>query len=110
MMELEGEREASLDLFVKASLTRTDYERWSWEGCTKMSSVWLHSPPDQFGYIEDLLFGVMFATYLGQPCPAIAPVVGRFFGNNGARVDAYGANLPATALPGRGWSALHAIR
>ena len=106
-MELEGEREASLDLHIKEMLARTDYKRWSWEGWTKLSSVWLHSPPDSFGYIEDPLFGVMFTTYLGQPCPAIAPVVGRFFGHNGTRVNAYGANLAATSLPGRGWSVLH---
>ena len=64
-VELEREREANLDLHIKALLARTDYERWSWEGCTSMSSMWLHLPLDQFRYIKDPLFGVMFATYLG---------------------------------------------
>ena len=64
-VELEREREANLDFHIKASLARTNYERWSWEGCTSMSSMWLHLPPNQFEYTEDPLFGVIFATYLG---------------------------------------------
>ena len=46
-VELEREREANLDLHIKALLAKIDYERWSLEGCTSMSSMWIHSPPDQ---------------------------------------------------------------
>ena len=72
-----------------------------------MSAVFLHSPPDQFGYIEDPVFQVAVATYLGQPCPLMQPLVGRFFGKKGKRLDKYGANLAAASLPGQGHSALH---
>ena len=106
-VEMEREREANLNLHIKLSLARADYQHWSREGCTSMSSMWLHSPPDQFGFIEDPLFCVIFATYLGQPCPAITPVVGKILGSSGTRVDAYGANLSAALLPGKGHQGLH---
>ena len=48
-----------------------------------------------------------FARYLGQACPIIAPMVGRYFGRNGKRLDKYGMNLSADTLPGRGHRALH---
>ena len=72
-----------------------------------MSGTWLHSPPDHFGFIEDLIFMVIIATFLGQPCPAVAPVVGRFFGKNGTRVDRYGADLASASLPGQSHRVLH---
>ena len=72
-----------------------------------MSSTWLHSPPNHFRYIEDPVFQVIIATFLGQPCPEILPVVGRFFGKNGAQVDTYGANLAVASLPGQGHRVLH---
>ena len=37
----------------------------------------------------------------------MAPVVGRYFGNNGQQLDEYGANLAAANLPGRGHRATH---
>ena len=72
-----------------------------------MSAVWLHSSPDHFGYIEDPALQVVMATYLGQPCPAITRVVGRFFGSKRARVDQYRANLTEAALLGQRHSVLH---
>ena len=47
-----------------------------------MSAAFLTSPPDAIGYLGDNVFQVSTATYLGQSCPIIAPVVGRFFGRN----------------------------
>ena len=72
-----------------------------------MSETWLHSPPDQFGSTEDPIFMVIFDAFLGQPSPAVAPVVGRYFRKKGTRVDPYGANLSAASLPGKGHRALH---
>ena len=72
-----------------------------------MSAVFLHSAPDELGYIKDPIFQVSVATYLGQPCPLMQPVVGRFFGKKGDQLDKYGANLAAASLPGQEHSALH---
>ena len=69
--------------------------------------MFLNSPPDRIGYLGDNVFQVVLTTYLGQPCPVMAPIVGRFFGKKGERVDEYGANLAAAALPGQGHSTLH---
>ena len=46
-------------------------------------------------------------TYLGLPCPVMAPLVGRFFGKNGNVLDEFGANLAAATLPGGGHRHLH---
>ena len=72
-----------------------------------MSGTWLHLPPDQFGFTEDPIFIVIFAALLGQPFPAAAPVVGRYFRERGTRVDPYGANLSAVSLTGKGHCAFH---
>ena len=106
-IELEGSRSRSLGNWIADRLDRKSYERWSWEAWRKSSAVFLHSPPDQFGYIEDQIFPVAVAQYLGQPCPMMAPVVGRFFGKDGQVLDEYGANLAAASLPGQGHRALH---
>ena len=71
-----------------------------------MSTVFIHSPPDQYGFIEDPIFQVASATYLSQPCPHMQPIVGRYFGKKGQQLD-NGANLAAASLPGQGHSALH---
>ena len=44
---------------------------------------------------------VAFATYLGQPCSIMVPVVGRYFRKNGTELDKYGANLASACLPGQ---------
>jgi hypothetical protein len=106
-MELEKARAASLGVRITTALDNDQYERWSWEACSKMSSQPLLSPPDQFGYMEDPVFQVMIVTYLGQPCPIMAPLVGRYFGKNGAQLDRFGANLASSPLPGRGHRLLH---
>jgi hypothetical protein len=62
---------------------------------------------NQFGFIEDPIFQVATATYLGQPCPIMQPLAGRYFGKKGQQLDKYGANLAAASLPGQGHSALH---
>ena len=72
-----------------------------------MSAVFLQSLPDRIGYMGDNTFQVAMTTYLGQPCPIIAPLVGRYFGKKGTKVNKYEANLAATALPGQGHNVLH---
>ncbi len=77
------------------------------EAWTKMSATFLLSPPDQLGYMEDEVFQVGIATYLGQPCPLMAPVTGCYFGKCGKELNQYGANLAASSLPGHGHCSLH---
>ena len=105
--ELEKARSDKLSKSIAESLNKDNYERWSHTACDRTSSVFLHSPPDQYGYMEDEVFQVALATYLGQPCPIMAPLVGRYFGKKGKQLDKYGANLAAAPLPGQGHSALH---
>ena len=102
-MELESARSKRLGKRIEEELERTDYERWAWEGWAKMSTEFLLSPPDSLGYMEDPIVQVAFTTYLGQPCPLIAPVAGRYFGKTGTVLDQYGANLASAALPGQGF-------
>ena len=106
-IELETQRSLHLGTTVESSLDKSEYEKWSWDGCGKLSAAFLQSPPDQIGYMGDNIFQVAMATYLGQPCPIMAPVVGRYFGKSGAQVDKYGANLAVASLSGQGHSALH---
>jgi hypothetical protein len=66
------------------------------------------SPPDQLGYMEDEVFQVGIATYLGQPCPLMALVTGHYFGKCGNKqLDWYGANLAAASLHGHRHCSLH---
>ena len=37
----------------------------------------------------------------------MGPLVGRYFGKSGQRVDRYGMNLVAAPLPGQGWRTIH---
>ena len=83
LMELEKCRGRQLSLDFKTTLDKEDYERWSFDGWNKMSTVLLLSPPDQCGFFEDTTFQIAFATYLGLSCPIMAPVVGRYFGKKG---------------------------
>ena len=62
---------------------------------TKSSGVFLLSPPDHFGYMEDTIFQVALATYLGQPFPMIAPLVRQYFRKRDQVLDKDGANLAA---------------
>ena len=105
--ELEKARSHSLGERIIGELERDHFERWSWEAWGRTSAVFLHSPPDHFGFMEDPVFQHGFANYLGQPCPLVAPLVGMYFGSAGKQIDEYGANLAAAALPGMGWKALH---
>ena len=57
--------------------------------------------------MEDTIFQAAFATYLGQPCLVIAPLVGRYFRKRGQVLDKYGANLTMAALQGQGNIILH---
>ena len=45
---------------------------------------------------------VTIATYVGQSCPLMASITGRFFGKKEQVLDKYGANLVAATLPGGG--------
>jgi hypothetical protein len=76
------------------------YEHWAWEVWAKMSATFLLSPLDQLGYVEDEVFQVDIATYLGQPCPLMAPVMGCYFGKRGKQLNWSCVNLAAASLPG----------
>ena len=86
-MELEQARSNHVGIQITNTLGRQEYERWSWEAWTKMSPTFLLSPPDHFGFLADPHFQIAIANYLGQPCPMMAPVVGRFFGKKGVALD-----------------------
>ena len=59
--------------------------------CTPMISKFLHVSPDPFGFLDDTIFQVGgITTYLGMTCPVMAPVVGRFFGKNGDKLEKNG--------------------
>ncbi|KAL9183104.1 hypothetical protein ACHAXT_004891 [Thalassiosira profunda] len=92
---------------IAAERNRRHFERWSWDGWSKLGSQFIISPPDHFGFIGNRLFPAVFTSYLGQPCPLVAPIVGRYFGLDGTEVDRWGANLAAASLPGYGWRRLH---
>ena len=106
-IELESSRLKDLGTRISGMLRRKHYERWAWEASNKMSATFLHSPPDALGYIGDPEFQVVMTTYLGQPCPIMAPFVGRYFGKRATALDRYGANLSAASLPGQGSRVLH---
>jgi hypothetical protein len=72
-----------------------------------MSATFLLSPPDQLGHMEDEFFQVGIATYLGQPCPLMALVTGRYFEKRCEQLNLYDANLAAASLPGHGHCSLH---
>ncbi|EJK51883.1 hypothetical protein THAOC_28906, partial [Thalassiosira oceanica] len=105
--ELERSRAIALDETITSTLPRKSYERWAWEGWGQTSAMFLQSPPDELGHLGDNEFPVAFATYLGQACPAVAPLVGRYFGKKGTVLDEFGANLAAASLPGQGHRRLH---
>ena len=60
--ELEKARADDLGVRLTDQLERGDFERWEWEASNRTSAVFLHSPPDQFGFMEDLTFQHGFAT------------------------------------------------
>ena len=60
---------------MESDLNRGDYERWAWAAWTPMSIEFLHAPPDPFEFLEDTIFQVGLITYLGMPCPVMAPMV-----------------------------------
>ena len=96
-----------LGITITSTHPREHYERSSWDSWQKMSAIPLHSPPDHIGYQDNNLFRMTITWYLGQKCPIIAPLAGRFFGKNGTQLDDYGTNLASAPLPGRGHTALH---
>ena len=104
--EIETERGEKLTKQVLQTLSRSDYEQQAYLNCSKMSLVFLHFPPDHIGYMENKPFCMGFERCLGQACPIIAPMVGRYFGRNRKRLDTYEINLSADTLPGRGHRSL----
>ena len=99
-IELEKQRLMRMDILVKSSLRRDDYEKSTWGGYSATSAAFLQALPDRIGYTGDNMFQVAMTTYLVQPCPIIAPLVVRYSGKKGANVDKYRANLTATVLLG----------
>ena len=74
--------------------------------------MFLLSPPDCLDYVKRPLFQVAVATYLGQPCPLMAPLVRKFFGKSGSQLDKYGANLaaaPSLGTSGASCTALSSV-
>ena len=66
--ELEKTRVDDLGVrLLTDQMEREDLERWAWEAWNRTSAVFLHSPPDQFGFMEDPTFQHGFVSYLGQP-------------------------------------------
>ena len=65
------------------------------------------SPPDSIGFIKDCEFRTIIATYLGQPDPNLASLVGRYLGNKGKPLDDHGANLASECLSGGGFRRIH---
>ena len=104
----EPEKATSLKLRKRliGELKREHFESWAWEAWSKTSAMFLHLPPNLFGFMEDPVFQHGFANYLGQPRPLVAPLVGIYFGSDGTQIDEYGANLVSVALSGIGWKAL----
>ena len=105
--ELEGARSKVLGVSMETNLDRGDYELWAWMEWTPMSAEFLHAPPHAFRFMEDTIFQVGLLAYLGMPCPVMVPMIGRFFGKNGEKLDKFGANLGATSLPGQGHWVVH---
>ena len=105
--ELEGSRSKALGVKMEENLDRGDYELWSWTAWMPMSAEFLHIPPDAFGFLEDTIFQVGIEAYVGVACPVVAPMVGRFFGKKGEKLDKFGANLGAISLPGQGHRVVH---
>jgi hypothetical protein len=99
-LEMETQWSRCLGERITAILNHGKYEFWAWEAWTKMSATFLLSPPDQLGQMEDEVFQVGIATYLGQPCPLMAPATGCYFGKRSEQLDWYGANFAAASLPG----------
>ena len=56
--ELEKQRSSRLGKEIQRKLGRGEYERWAWEGGTRMSSTFLSSPPDAIGHLGDNQFQV----------------------------------------------------
>ena len=72
---------------ISDTLGRNDYEKWSYDASDKNSVMFLHSPPDQYELLEDPVFMYAISAYLGQPCPLVSPLVGRYFGRQGTVLD-----------------------
>jgi hypothetical protein len=106
-MEIESAISTYLGKHIINTLTRKDYERWSWEGWTNIGASFVTSPPDGIGFIKDCEFRSIVATYLGQPDPNLASLVGRYFGKKGKQLDDHGANLASESLPGGGFRRIH---
>ena len=106
-MEIESARSTYLGKKIINNLDNDDYERWAWEGWNKIGASFATSPPDGIGMIKDTEWRSIIATYLGQPDPNFASLVGRFFGKKGKQLDPFGANLASESLPGGGFRRIH---
>lgn len=68
-MEIESARSIRLGKKVTDNLGRKDYEKWSWEGWSKIGASLLTSPLDGIGFIRDNEWRTIVVTYLGQADP-----------------------------------------
>ena len=70
--------------------------------------AWLHSPPDQFGFVDYRLFREIFMTFLGMPSTVMILYLGKIFGiKGGQHLDEHGTNSTLELLPGKGLHLLH---
>lgn len=105
--DLEKARMDELGAHISGTLGRNAYKKWSWGVSNKSSALFLHSPPDEYELMEDPVFMHVITVYLGQPCPLVSPLAGRYFGRHGTIINEYGANISSAPLPGQRWRTIH---
>ena len=105
-MELESFRAKKAAGEAK-KMDKNDPTRWAFEGQKQGRAEWLYGPIDDIGYIPNDLYPSIWAQHLGVPDPAFAGFEDFYYGTKGEKVDAYGNNLAAAALPGKGFKRFH---
>ena len=92
---------------VTKNIARDHPERKVLECVDTMSRIFLHSPIDPLGYLDNPTFHLTSHRYLGLPCPLLQGYQGYKFGKDGTEVDVMRAKLGSAALPGGGFFPLH---
>ena len=54
--ELEKQRSSRLGTEIERTMGREEYEKWAWDGGTRMNSLFISSPLDAIGYLGDTVF------------------------------------------------------
>ena len=102
------ERTKSLVLSRSLQLHRPQKARhvWAWRQKDKISSAWLLALPGPDTSLTSAEFSEAAAASLCLPSPACVGRVGEVIGGN-VKVDEYGDNVQASALPGDHWRLRH---